>query len=161
MKTKQVLRNFLIYIDKHSYIPFFHPFRMTKDEKKLFDDVIRNSKFYLEFGAGGSTFRSLRKSNAIVFSVDSSLEWIKLMEEYVFIKRMQNKKRLKLIHVDIGKTGLWGHPLDAESKELFPSFSSKVFGMLKQDVNLDTILIDGRFRVACTLKAIIEYVLAP
>lgn len=109
----------------------------------------------MEFGTGGSTIRALLASNAKVYSVDSSLEWIHRIQGYRYIRKMQ-KSRLQLFHVDIGKTGRWGWPVEDSSSHLFPAYSSRIFSNIKCD-EIDTILIDGRFRVACALNTILYF----
>lgn len=153
------IKGALIRLDKILPIPLFyqlHTFKMTSDEITLFDETIKKSRYYLEFGLGGSTIRTLLKSNAMVFSVDSSSEWIDELREYSYIRMMENQ-RLKLFHVNIGPIRKWGHPVDKGiNKEKFPYYSGYVFDQIK-NVKLDTVLIDGRFRVACALKTIMEY----
>ena len=77
-----------------------------------------------------------------------------MMKQYLFIRRME-KTRLNLIHVDIGPTGEWGRPIGEESRDLFPSYSAKVFEEIEKE-KIDTVLVDGRFRVSCVLKTIME-----
>ncbi len=57
--------------------------------------------------------------------------------------------------VDIGKTKEWGKPVDDSSKHLFPKYSSDVFISI-DPTKLDTVFIDGRFRVACVLQTILN-----
>lgn len=154
MSIKATLNKIITKIDKRVPYPMFYSFVMTENEKKLFDKTIQNSSYYLEFGMGGSTFRTLQKSKAIVYSIDSSLEWISLMREYFFINKLENK-RLKLFHVDIGPTEEWGYPAGNNFNNLFPNYSAEIFNLIPKKI-IDTILIDGRFRVACTLKSILE-----
>ena len=132
--------------------PLFYSFRMNKNDKILFDKTIKKSSGYLEFGMGGSTIRALKVSKANVFSIESSLDWIKLMRKYFFIRYMENK-RLSLYHVDIGPVKKWGVPISDHLKESFPDYSSKIFKEIKGEV-IDSVLIDGIFRVACQGKRI-------
>ena len=154
MNAKFSIKEVFRQLDKYSPFPLMYSFRMSEAEKALFNKQIRNSEVYYEFGMGGSTFHVLKNSNACVYSIDSSKEWIQLMKEYFYIRRME-KSRLKLFHVNIGRTKKWGFPSDNSQANLFPEYSSELFR--KADKVADTILIDGRFRVACTLKAILEY----
>ena len=57
-------------VDRCSPRPNFYSFVMSEREMFLFDKTIRNSKVYLEFGAGGSTLRTLQNSQAKIYSVD-------------------------------------------------------------------------------------------
>lgn len=151
---KTTIKKILYVYDRFSPLPLFFPFMMTDGEKRLFDSVVSNSSHYLEFGMGGSTFRALKKSNAQVYSIDSSISWIGYMRSFLFIRMMENK-RLSLFHVDIGETGEFGHPKNQISKEKFIDYSSSIFESIDK-TKVDTVLVDGRFRVACTLKTIME-----
>ena len=150
LKLKRVLQQ----IEKHLPYPFLYDFVMTEKEKKLFDQHVRDAKQYLEFGMGGSTIRVMQKSKALVHSIDSSAKWIQLMEQYRIIRK-NLKKRLTLHHVDIGPTGEWGFPLGNDFHHQFTDYSSAIFSKINPST-LDTVLVDGRFRVACTLKTILE-----
>jgi len=154
MNEKLKLKEMLIKLDKYSPVPFLFPFVMTNSEKALFDKTIKHSRVYLEFGMGGSTFRTLQKSKAKIYSIDSSTDWINFMHGYWIIKT-QERKRLKLFYVNIGMTKEWGIPSGNDSRELFPNYSQNIFNLVDKKT-VDTVLIDGRFRVACTLKTILE-----
>ena len=127
---------------------------MSEDEKKLFDDTIKHSKNYLEYGLGGTTLRSIQKSGANIFSVDTSEAWIEYMRQYLIIKKNENK-RLSIFYLDIGPTRQFGYPVSTKNKSSFPLYSSDIFKRIDKDI-IDLVMIDGRFRVACTLKIIIE-----
>ncbi len=155
MTIKTKIKKVVSEIDKFLPKALFYSFRMSSKEKYFFDEKIKNSDVYLEYGMGGSTFRVLQKSNAKVYSIDSSTDWISLMREYRQIRKMEKKGRLSLFHVDIGSTGEWGKPIDNSDKEKFPNYSSHIFTLIDKD-SIDTVLIDGRFRVACALITILE-----
>jgi hypothetical protein len=127
---------------------------MSLDEKKTFNKYIKNSKHYLEFGSGGSTLHTLLKSNTRISSVESSLDWINYMCKYLIIKFFL-KKRLLFYYADIGKTKEWGFPISNDSKEIFPNYSNDIFSSVDSNT-IDTIFIDGRFRVACLLSVILN-----
>lgn len=144
----------MIKLNKPLSNPFFFDFVMTKKEKKLFDNIIQNSFSYLEFGLGGSTIRALKKSDAIVYSVESSKKWIENMLQYKILNK-EAKKRLFIHYVNIGPTKMWGYPTSDSSRKLFPLYSSSVFKSIDCD-KIDSVLVDGRFRVACCLNMILN-----
>lgn len=153
-KVKQKALNLIRKLELYSPYPLFYKFRMTKGEQDVFNKYVKNSKNYLEFGSGGSTLRVLQKSKAKIHSVESSTEWIEYLSKYYFIREATNK-RLFFHYVNIGQTGRWGFPVSKESEQLFPNYSKDVFNTL--DLNeIDTVLIDGRFRVACALSVILN-----
>ncbi len=140
-------------LDKFSPYPLFYPFVMSDAEKMLFDKTIKRSHHYLEFGLGGSTLRALQKSKAKIYTVESSPEWIKEMRKYLIIRYFENK-RLFIFPVNIGPTREWGYPVSDKYKDLFEAYSAHIFELIDKKL-IDLVLIDGRFRVACTLKAIL------
>ncbi len=154
MQTKKKIQNIFKSLDRYSPKPFLYAFRMTKNEIELFDRKIKNSKAYLEYGMGGSLLRTIQKSKAKIYSVDSNVNWIYLMRKYRIVKNLENK-RVFLYYMNVGTTKGWGHPINDEFKYLFPDYSSNVFDLIDK-TTIDRVLIDGRFRVACTLKTIIE-----
>lgn len=154
MVLKERFKNLIIKLDRMSLSPILFSFAMDKNEKGLFKTYIENIGTYLEFGAGGSTLFVLQNTKANIFSVESSSQWIKTLKEYYVIRRNE-KKRLKIFHIDIGQTKEWGYPYDNKLMALFPDYSSKVFSCVDTDL-LEVVLIDGRFRIACTLMTILE-----
>ena len=57
--------------------------------------------------------------------------------------------RLRFLVPDIGQTGDWGVPENSDSMHLWPNYALCPF--LHGSVLPDLVLIDGRFRVACSL----------
>lgn len=153
-QIRQKITNLIRKLEINSPYPLFYKFRMTKDEQEVFNTYAKNSKVYLEFGSGGSTLRVLQKSKSRIHSVESSLDWINYLSKYFIIRRARNT-RLFFHHVDIGQTHGWGYPISKDSKKLFPNYSKSIFNSLGSN-NIDTVLIDGRFRVACVLSVILN-----
>jgi hypothetical protein len=154
-KLRRLIKKFVLECDKLSPKPRYYHIEMTENEISLFDQTVKESSHYLEFGMGGSTFRVLQKSKAMIHTVESSQDWIINMQKYLLIRYMRNR-RLIIYHINIGPIGQWGHPVGTTSKHLFPRYSSDVFKFLNKG-EIDTVLIDGRFRVACVLKTILEF----
>jgi hypothetical protein len=150
-----IIRGFKVGLKKYYLKPGEYSFVMNPKEQKLFDNTIRNSLHYLEFGMGGSTLRVIQNSKARIYSVDSSRDYIVEMRKYFIIKFSVLIRRMFIFYVDIGRTKQWGYPLGLISKDLFPNYSSLVYKKIKKS-KIDTVLVDGRFRVACALKTIIE-----
>lgn len=157
-KLIATIKTVLLKYDQISPIPVLyriHNFKMTDEEIALFNKTVKSSKHYLEFGLGGSTIQALRKSKAQVYTMDSSADWIVRLREYRYIRLME-KQRLKIYFIDIGEIKKWGYPVDDTSKSKFPVYSSYILNQVK-DLDIDTVLIDGRFRVACALYTILTF----
>jgi len=148
------IKNVVKKLNQYSPWPLFYHFQMTKDERKIFGEQIKNSVVYLEFGMGGSTLFSLKNSSAKIYTVESSDKWIMYMRKYFFLRYHENK-RLIIYYVNIGITGEWGYPEGDSNSNLFPDYSSSIFNVIDGN-SIDLVMIDGRFRVACTLKIILE-----
>jgi hypothetical protein len=69
------------------------------------------------------------------------------------VSKIGRSMRACFIHVDLGPTGLWGNPISYERKHEIPNYLSAIWSTPLQP---DTVLIDGRFRVACFLKSLIS-----
>ncbi len=154
MSFKSRVKNIICALDKFSPYPIFYPFVMSQDEKDIFDDEIKESRHYLEFGLGGSSLRALQKSKAKIYTVESCPDWINRMRGYFIIKFFENK-RIYIFPVDIGPTGKWGYPKSDKYQNKFEKYSSSIFKLI--DIrSIDLALVDGRFRVACALKIILS-----
>jgi hypothetical protein len=130
--------------------------RMLWAEAALFDKYLNNAIKYLEFGSGGSTLAALSKSNvAEVVSVECSKGWFDKMREYDLIKGSEKIGRLTFVHADIGDTLNWAIP-KVFSRTKWAAVSSAVYDQYPNFIP-DTILIDGRFRVACALMVLIKF----
>lgn len=152
---KKILEKYKINTNKKKAIPTYFPFVMYEEEKEIFKKYIQNSKGYIEFGLGGSTISSLINSQTIIHSVDTNDSWINFMKEYKIIQDNLDK-RLHIYKVDIGPTKSWGYPIDDSRKDSYKIFSSKIFSEVDLTL-IDTILVDGRFRIACTLNTVLNF----
>lgn len=142
--------------DKFSDNPVNYTTLNTDAERKLFYSYITNPgcKTYLEFGSGGSTFDVLKKTDAELYSVESSRGWIRHMKSWKFIRENIASGRLHFIHANIGRTGDWGYPCNKKPKKCFLNYTT----LYAKSASLPTtVLIDGRFRVACLLSLILNF----
>jgi hypothetical protein len=117
--------------------------RMSKGEIALFEKHIKQASAYFEFGSGGSTKLAAR-NNVAIYGVESDKFWVDTLHK-------ETGELCKVEYVDIGPTKEWGYPVDNSHHERFVDYSEAI---LKYEHAFDLILVDGRFRVACTLNAI-------
>ena len=136
-------------------IPDEFPVRLSDIEKQTICKYLKDSGNYLEFGSGGSTFLALENSNANVFSVESDKKWLDYLLSYKIINNAQRAQRLKFYPINIGEIKGWGYPVNDNLQENYPNYSAEVFRKIDCD-KIDTVLIDGRFRVACTIQAVLN-----
>jgi hypothetical protein len=125
--------------------PVFNP-----DELTLLSTLLHCSNRYMEFGSGGSTVLACQAVGREVTSVDSSSDWqVKVAGE---CRRLATRITPTMTHVDIGGTGEWGYPTDRTRKADWPAYYRDP---CPKDVDL--VLVDGRFRVACFITAALRY----
>ena len=114
----------------------------------LFKSLIADVKIYFEYGCGKSTEYMYKKSNSLIFSVDTSKEWAKKTSN---LSTNFNQDRLNVKWIDVGDVVEWGYPINFEKKQNFIEYANWFWNFgLKPDL----VLIDGRFRVLCFLTSI-------
>jgi hypothetical protein len=128
---------------------------MTKNEAKIFHSYVDSSIHYLEFGSGKSTiYAASAPSVKTIDSVESSEKYIdENLRPNAVISNALSTGKLSFHIIDIGETKGWGHPRNGAKKHQWPDYSQSVFS--KQS-NHDLVLVDGLFRVACTLNCILN-----
>lgn len=135
---------------------------MTEAEKQLFYEVIADSNVILEFGSGGSTVYALEQGKK-VFSIESSKWFVRLMKKSPVIKKAIQDNNLLYHQVQMGTTKECSVPLNSEHGELYWKNSLESISSAPAPIvtdywdKIDTIFIDGRYRVACALNALINF----
>jgi hypothetical protein len=120
-------------------------------DKLMFYKYLDKANVYFEFGSGGSTYQALIRNNIKkVYSVESDLEW------YTKVKSVTNiNSKLNMVYIDIKSvSNTWGNPGPDSSCLDWKNYSDQINVLLdeKTKEELDFVMIDGRFRVACCLK---------
>jgi hypothetical protein len=116
---------------------------LSANDKHMYYKCLAKSTNYFEFGSGGSTYQaSIRKNIKQVYSVESDKEWYHKMNDTLL-------NNVKLLYIEIDtQPNTWGRPGPKCTVKQMKSYSDQI----KMVSNIDLILIDGRFRVACCLK---------
>jgi hypothetical protein len=117
---------------------------LPQKEKRLFYKYLNNSKNYLEYGSGGSSFQaSIRPHIMNIISVESDKTWFNKL------KKIINNPRFLYNYIELNALpNTFGYPNNTNfnMNALYPSVIDKY-----KNIKFDLILIDGRFRVACAL----------
>lgn len=116
-------------------------------EGELFMRVVRESTRYAEYGVGLSTRYVANETSSLVRSVDTSLEWIEKVRA-----DLSADSRFVAYHVDLGPVGEWGTPVGYERRHLIDDYLQAPF---RDGFRPDCVLVDGRFRVAAFLTALL------
>ena len=139
---------------------YFLPMHTSHAETNLFVKHTINSKSYLEFGCGGSTFLLAYLINAKIYSIDNDKDFIAFISQNEVLAQIlrESKSRLTFFHIDTGKIAGWGHPKDDSKKLQYPRYSQEIFKILPQNEidSIDTYFVDGRFRVACVMSILLH-----
>jgi hypothetical protein len=120
------------------------------DPDALFDNQAQRIKAliieatgYLEYGVGKSTVWANKHSNADIYAIDSSKEWISYVEANC-VKR----NKVNLLWVDLGPLGSFGRPQTLEKRRNITSYINAIWNDTPS-ASIDLVLIDGRFRISC------------
>ena len=116
---------------------------MSPAERRLFKRNLKKAQHYFEFGSGGSTVWAVNEE-LIVKGVESDSKWVNALKDKL-------GEKCQVEAVDIGPTKEWGLPVSNAHQHQFPKYSQSIS---QYEQPFDFILVDGRFRVACTMTAI-------
>ena len=127
----------------------------SQKSENWFVSHLKNSKFYLEFGTGGSTYLAAKLGVKFV-AVDADRFFLKSVKKLIERDSLA-KSNQRFIYVNIGFTGPWSiplPPLPLWRKSAFSNYSDIGKHLASENEKPDLVLIDGRFRVACALRTI-------
>ena len=128
---------------------------MTLEERALLHEWSAPCSHIVEFGCGGSTILFLEGTSAVIDSVDNNRDWVERISAEPRPAEAIGNGRLKFCLVDTGPVGKWGFPTDDTTRPLWRSYSCAVWNGLRNPA-VDLVFVDGRFRVACTLMALLQ-----
>jgi hypothetical protein len=132
--------------------PFNPTSNFTPEVQELVAETYGRSRAVLEYGSGGSTLLAA-SLGCEVTSVESDAAWAERMNER--LREEHPGAKARVIHVDIGRTGMWGKPLKPEGMANYYRYPLAVWDEPGFS-HPDAILIDGRFRVACFCTALMR-----
>jgi glycosyltransferase involved in cell wall biosynthesis len=152
-KQHLLQRNPYQYAGKYRNVVY--PDNLTEKEFVLLNFERQRCRHYLEFGAGEST----RKACA-----DVQLKATRVVESDarffhqgpgadVVVQKSISEGHCRVFLPDLGPVRDWGIPTDKSYRSRWPTYSREVF---KEQIPFDLVFVDGRFRVACALAALLE-----
>lgn len=122
---------------------------MAINDKQMFYKYLNNAAVYFEYGSGGSTYQANIRNNILkIYSVESDKQWHNILQ-----KQIKTSKIRYLYNEMDTQPNTWGNPGPKATYEQYVNYSDQIMRLNKNEQNeIDLILIDGRFRVACCLK---------
>jgi hypothetical protein len=141
---------------KLSQAPVEHPVsvdtKMTLVEQRALVRHIKRSKSYLEYGSGYSTAMAVQNNVANIISIDTDQNYVDLL-----MGTYPQLANVNFVVVDIGPTRAWGFPTDVSSKDKWPRYPKSGWTKATEiHTTPDTVLIDGRFRVAAFCQSVLS-----
>jgi hypothetical protein len=124
---------------------------LPPEEAEAVRQAYAGARVVLEYGSGGSTVIAGENPEATIYSVESDADWAAMMQRW-FVENPP-KGRVIVHHADIGPTREWGQPVNNRHVSLWPGYPNSVWDRADFQ-NPDTVLIDGRFRLACFLTVL-------
>ena len=128
---------------------------MTPEERALLQEWSAQCLHIVEFGCGGSTLLFLEATSAVIDSIDNNKGWAERISAEPRPAEAIRSGRLKICLVDTGPVGKWGFPTDDATRPLWRSYPCAVWNGLRPPP-VDLVFVDGRFRIACTLMALLQ-----
>lgn len=123
---------------------------MHEREVTALSCFLSSATSYFEYGMGGSTTIAAKLVKGPIYAIDSDKNWVEKVRRTVGQRAMGADFRT----VDIGPTGAWGNPIGTDHVNKFASYSLSIQNIPTRD--LDFVFVDGRFRVASFLTALLN-----
>lgn len=114
---------------------------------QMFKRRLAECKVFGEYGCGASTLWVARHTGAHIISTDTSAFWLQTVQA-----QLPSPELCDLIHMDVGELGEWGRPLSYAHRAAFEAYQRAPWS---RRLRPDTVLVDGRFRVACFLQSLL------
>ncbi len=123
-----------------------------------FLETLQNSRRYLEYGTGGSTYQAAKLGIEFI-AVDSDPYFLKSVQKKIRNDGYARPEGQTYRYADIGLTGHWGRPIglgnpSSSRLEKYRRYSDPPPECFEGGLTPDLVLVDGRFRVACVLKSL-------
>jgi len=127
---------------------------MPADGAARLEELLRGSRCYLEYGAGGSTVKACDLGVPVVISVESDRDWLEALGRKIM--RRRSSSQLIPLHIDLGLVKDWGFPVAETHWKNYSNYALLAWEeSIRRGLKPDLVLIDGRFRVACFMATLL------
>jgi len=116
------------------------------EDWKLFREAVVGCKSYGEYGVGDSTLYVDEHEPCPVKSAETDVIWAEKIANIT-------SGNVQIAHIDLGDVGPWGRPTGYSRASKFTEYFGAPFS---NGFVPDVVLVDGRFRVACFLTALLS-----
>ena len=122
---------------------------LANNDKIMFYKYLDKANVYFEYGSGGSTYQANIRSNITkIYSVESDIQWINKIKGNID----SSKVNFFFNEMDT-QPNTGGNPGSNSTDTQWINYSNHMRKLTKDEQkDIDLVLIDGRFRVACCLK---------
>jgi len=118
------------------------------------EQLLRGSRCYLEYGAGGSTVMASDLGVPVVLSVESDRDWLAAVGRKL-ARRSKGSEVIQL-HIDLGPIKDWGFPVADTHWKNYSNYPLLAWEeCIRRSLKPDLVLIDGRFRVASFMATLL------
>ena len=125
------------------------------DRKHLLNAICEAKHGYIEYGMGESTSMLIANRPELPScSVESDRDFLMAWRDAQPESYKQSNH--VAVHAFIGPTKGWGYPANDRFRHLWPAYCMLPFAISEQACNADVVFVDGRFRVACALNALLS-----
>lgn len=122
----------------------------AQHDVSMFYKYLDKATHYFEFGSGGSTYQAcIRENIKSIYSVESDYSWHEIIKQ-----TLQDYSKITFLYNDMKtRENTWGYPGPDSTIDQCKNYSQQIINIPEEKrKEIDVILIDGRFRVACCLK---------
>ena len=127
---------------------------MSDEEQYLFWQSIPRGGVCLEFGMGGSTSLFFARGAAVLYSVEGDLDFMMAVCDDSLLRSKIATRSFFPVYADIGPVENWSYPTGLPAPSWLNYHHTVWEKIPAKDV--DFVLIDGRFRVACVLQCFLR-----
>ena len=122
---------------------------LAKNDLKMFYNYLNKANIYFEYGSGGSTYQaSIINNIKYIYTIESDIEWQNKLKQII-----KNTNITYIFNEMDTQPNTWGHPGKNATDIQKINYSNHLINLSKEkNLDIDLVLIDGRFRVACCLK---------
>jgi hypothetical protein len=128
--------------------------RLTAEETVLLDAAARSAGTVIAYGVGEGTRRLAALGIEHVVIVENSPQWANTVQRDPLVAVASGDGRMRMQVVAMGPVTGYGFPASDVLQETWPKYWQAPWNVV-EPAHVDLAIVDGRFRVACALTALL------